>query len=213
MEIITTARQKKDHALIAISPFNSYFSVKNITRLLQWAAETFHQFNLFIMDGASKFNLMALGYDEEKAIKKTNKQDKKLKNKVIKSCMALGMTEKDAHEKIILLSQLSQAQRYSESYKRYKNIFETHGSFRNDCLGATRLMLEHRMETVSDEAVNMAVEYLLAELPLWFDIPYLLDLPSSVLVYKDLSPLWRKIYYHYNLVSPQQELLIKNVDE
>ncbi len=202
-----------DHALIAISPFNSYFSVTNITHLLRWACETFSEFNLFIMDGASKYNLMALGYDEEKAVKKTKEQDKKLFNKVIKSCIAVGMSEKDAHEKIILLNHLSQTQRYLESYNRYKTVFETNVSFRNDCLGATRLMLEHKNGSINDTSVSIAVQYLLAELPIWFDIPYVLNVPSSVLVYKDLSLFWKKIYYDYDLVCPQQGLLIKNVDE
>ena len=203
---------KRYHALIAVSTFNSYFSIKNMKSLFSWAYENFNDFNVFIMDEVSIFNLMALGYDEEQALKKTKKHDRNLKNKVIKSLTNIGFILEESNKKIILLSHLSESDKYIEAYKRYVHIFENNPSFRNDCLGATKSMLSEKIQNVNDEAIYLSVKYLLAELPLWFEIPYILDLPSSVLVYKDLSFFWKRICYNYNLLSPQQEVLIKCVD-
>jgi tRNA-dependent cyclodipeptide synthase len=197
------------HALIAVSPFNSYFSVKNMTMLFNWAYKNFDTFNIFMMDEVSVFNLMAIGYSEQQALQKTKKQDHNLKNKVIKSLTSIGFSVVDAHEKIVLLSQLSKSNHYSELYKKYTHIFKTNTLFRQDCLDATKAMLSEKMELVSDKAISLAVHYLLAELPIWFDIPYLLNIESSVLVYKELSFFWKKICYNYNLLSPQQTILIK----
>lgn len=100
-----------------------------------------------------------------------------------------------------------------EAYQRYLNIYETNDSFKNDCLGATNIVLLNKNNNLSDEAVYISVNYVLAELPIWFNIPYLLNITESVLVYKELSFFWKRICYNYNLMSSQQKILIKNVDE
>ncbi|HLW73146.1 MAG TPA: tRNA-dependent cyclodipeptide synthase [Candidatus Babeliales bacterium] len=192
---------KKDHALIAVSAFNGYFSIKNMVILFNWAYKEFNNFNVFLMDEVSIFNLMALGYDKEQALKKTKKHDSNLKNKVIKSLNTIGF------------NQISQSDTYLEAYKRYVHIFETNASFKKDCLDATKMMLLKKINNVSDKALHLSLKYLLAELPIWLDIPYVLNLPSSVLVYKDLPFSWERICYNYNLLSPQQEILIKYVDK
>jgi tRNA-dependent cyclodipeptide synthase len=204
---------KRDHALIAVSTFNSYFSVKNMEILFRWSSENFNDFNIFIMDEVSFFNLMALGYDEKKAFDKTKKHDRNLINKVIKSLTNIGLDLESSKKKILLLSQLSKNDCYIEAYNRYVHIFETNVSFRNDCLGATKSMLSEKMEDLNDKVIQLSVKYLLAELPIWFEIPYILGLPSSVLVYKNLSFFWKRICYNYNFLSPQQEIMIKCVDE
>lgn len=205
--------KKKDHALIAVSAFNSYFSIKNMEILFNWACKEFNNFNVFFMDEVSIFNLMALGYDEEQALKKTKKHDSNLKNKIIQSLNNIGFNSEDSQKKMILLSQISQSDTYLAAYKRYMHIFETNAFFKKDCLDATKTMLLKKINNVSDKVLHLSLKYLLAELPIWLDIPYVLNLPSSVLVYKDLPLPWERICYNYNLLSPQQEILIKRVDE
>lgn len=199
---------KKEHGLIAISSFNSYYSTKNIKLLFSWACENFNDFHVFLMDESSIFNLMAIGYDEHQAIKKTKKQDRNLKNKVIKSLEDLGL---NTDKKIILLSQLSKNDRYIKVYKYYINIFETNIDFKNDCLEATKAMLSGKIQNVNDDAIFLAVKYILDEPPLWFEIPYILNIQSSVLVYNNLSVYWKRICYDYKFLSPQQEIWIKDV--
>lgn len=203
---------QRDHGFIAVSAFNSYFSVKNMEILFNWSCNNFRDFNVFIMDEVSIFNLMALGYNEGHAYKKTRKHDNNLKNKVIKSLVNIGFSLEMSNKKILFLSNISQSETYINSYERYLKIFENNLSFRNDCLGATKSMLLDKVAYVSNNAVNLSVKYLLAELPFWFDIPYVLNIPSSTLVYKDMPFFWKRICYNYGLLSPQQEILIKNVD-
>ncbi len=205
-------QNKREHGLIAVSNFNSYFSVKNMEILFSWGCENFNDFNVFIMDKVSIFNLKALGYDEKQASKRTKKHDRNLKNKVIKSLINIGFNLDESRKKILLLSELSKSDKYIEAYERYVQIFETNTSFRNDCLGATKSMLSEKIHSVNDEAIYMSVKYVLAELPIWFEIHHILGLPSSVLVYKDLSFFWKRICYNYNFLSPQQEIFIKCVD-
>jgi tRNA-dependent cyclodipeptide synthase len=60
------------YALIAVSPFNSYYSVNTMTLLFQWAKDKY-DFDVFMMDNVSKYNLMALGDSEAYATKETHK--------------------------------------------------------------------------------------------------------------------------------------------
>lgn len=204
---------KKGHALVAVSPCNSYFSIKNMEVLFSWVHKNFHDFNVFMMDGASIFNFMAMGYDTRHALEKTKKNDSGVKCKVVRSLTNIGFSSDDSRKKLLFLSQLSNHDRYIKIYKHYAHIFETNASFRNDCLGATKEMLSGKMEHVSNDAANLAVKYLLAELPLWLDSPSVLGIESSAIVYKELSFFWEKICYQHNLLAPKQEICIKCVEE
>jgi cyclo(L-tyrosyl-L-tyrosyl) synthase len=203
---------KGEHALVAVSPCNSYFSIKNMEALFNWTHENFHDFNVFITDGASVFNFIALGYDKKLALKKTKKNDSGLKCKVIRSLTNIGFSTDDSRKKILFLSHLSKTDRYIKMYNYYMHIFQSNTSFRNDCLGATKTMLLERMEDVSDDAANLAVKYLLAELPLWLDSPSVLGIESSSIIYKELSFFWERICYHHKLLAPKQEICIKCVE-
>ncbi|MBX9697459.1 MAG: tRNA-dependent cyclodipeptide synthase, partial [Alphaproteobacteria bacterium] len=92
------------HALIGISPFNGYFTTSNIEKTLIWAHSNFENFEVFTMDKASKYNLIAMGYSENEAIKKAKKQDQHLKNKIIRGLESIGFSEDEAKKKILLIS-------------------------------------------------------------------------------------------------------------
>lgn len=191
---------KYPYGLLAISAFNSYYSVKNMEMLFEWAKNNFDNFNVFVMDGASIYNLMASGHDEKHATKLTHKNDNNLINKIINSLINVGFSLEDTHEKIIKLSKLSLTEKYCTLYNKYVSYYESNNDFRNDCLMTTKDVLPNANE--------LAVKYLLAELPIWFDIPYLLDVDSAVLVYKSLSECWKKICYGYGFMSTKQQFLI-----
>nr|VFK04257.1 MAG: tRNA-dependent cyclodipeptide synthase [Candidatus Kentron sp. H]VFK04532.1 MAG: tRNA-dependent cyclodipeptide synthase [Candidatus Kentron sp. H]VFK07807.1 MAG: tRNA-dependent cyclodipeptide synthase [Candidatus Kentron sp. H] len=63
--------ERGEHAVLGISPYNSYFSEHNIKILLEWGWDHFSSLSLLIPDEASQYTLMALGYDEAKAKKKS----------------------------------------------------------------------------------------------------------------------------------------------
>lgn len=200
-----------DHALIGVSPFNGYFSTKNMEVLFNWARDNFKTFNIFTMDKASKYNLMAIGYTEAEAVKKTRKYDRNLRNKVITCLKNVGFSEEDAENKILSLTHISKSQKYLELYKKYLGFFEQNPSFKSDCINASKNILLGKMEKVTNESLQLAIQYLFLELPIWFNIPDILEIPSSVLIYKDLSFYWSNIYCNYGFLSPNQKLLIKDI--
>lgn len=200
-----------NHALICVSPFNGYFSAQNMEKLFSWTHNNFKTFDIFTMDEASKYTLMATGYREDQALKKTRKHDRNLYNKIITCLENIGFSEKDAKNKILFLSQISRNKKYVDLYKKYSDFFETDLSFKTDCLNASKNILVGKVEEITGESLSLAIQYLLLELPIWFNIPEILDISSSVLIYKDLPLHWHNICYNYGFLSPNQQLLIKDI--
>ncbi len=76
---------KRQHACIGISPFNSLFSEAYIESLISWCLKSFDEFHLFIPDEPIIHTLEALGYEPSKAKKKMKKQLNWLRNKIYQS--------------------------------------------------------------------------------------------------------------------------------
>src|SRR3990167_5816384 len=87
---------KKEHALLGMSPFNSYFSEENICRLIQCGKRNFSSFNIFIPDTLPVYTFLALGYENSKAINKTKRQIAYLKNKIFRGLANVGYSREEA---------------------------------------------------------------------------------------------------------------------
>jgi cyclo(L-tyrosyl-L-tyrosyl) synthase len=202
-----------NHALIGVSPFNGYFTTSNIEKTLIWAHSNFKSFEVFTMDKASKYNLIAMGYSENEAIKKTTKQDQHLKNKIIRGLESIGFCKDESKKKILLISNLCGDDKYIEVYEHCKYLFRSNSSFRDDCLNASKQILLDKTDHITDELLDVSVQYLLEELPVWINTPYILNVPFSVFVYKDLSTHWYNIFNKYGLVSDNQKILVNCLSE
>jgi len=77
--------KSRQHALLGISPFNSYYIEDSIRELVMWANQSFDDFNLFIPDTLPVHNFIAMGYDIGKAVKKTKKQISYLRKNALRS--------------------------------------------------------------------------------------------------------------------------------
>ncbi len=62
-----------ESVILGMSPFNSYFSRRRILRLYEWSKEHFARVSLYVPDKPSAYTLMAMGYDEKKAEKKSRR--------------------------------------------------------------------------------------------------------------------------------------------
>jgi cyclo(L-tyrosyl-L-tyrosyl) synthase len=204
----------KEHALLGISPFNSYYVKENLERLFFWALNTFKEVTVFIPDEIAVYTLQAVGYPQHKAEKKTKRQDSYLKNKAIKALAACGLSEIDAQNKIACLSDLVPNEVYTKLCNRCHDLYQNDDSFRNGCLSTSKWVLDGKClgSTVENEQLDVAVQYFLAELPLYLDTPGILGVPSSLFIYKDPLPNFlQKIYVEKVLVSPYQGYMTVNV--
>jgi cyclo(L-tyrosyl-L-tyrosyl) synthase len=186
----------KEHALIGISPFNSYYSEENLKKLFSWGLSTFKRISIFIPDGISLYTLRAMGYSEEKARKKTHSQDRYLRNKAIKALLKNGLSEKEAKDRIIFYSDLINNERYAKFHDIYNNLYESDEDFREGCLTVSKKTLGYAQNfaNIDRESLHIAVKYFLDELPVLLNGVEILNLKSALFVYKDVIEFIGRVY-------------------
>ncbi|MDR1522845.1 MAG: tRNA-dependent cyclodipeptide synthase [Endomicrobium sp.] len=201
----------KEHALIGISPFNSYYSEENLKRLFAWGLNLNHfkEVNIFIPDGISAYTLQAMGYSEEKAKKKTKLHDNNLKNKAIRALVANNVVDVEANNMMVFCSDLMKSESYLKFYDNYKKLYESNEDFKEGCLATSKMVLASKgfQGDMNDEAVGVAAKYFIAELPVYLNTPEILNVSSSLYVYKDLpSEFLMKIYNKESQFSSHMSL-------
>jgi cyclo(L-tyrosyl-L-tyrosyl) synthase len=96
----------REHALLGISPFNSYYSEENLKRLFAWGLDNFKAINVFIPNEVSAYTLQAMGCSEKEAKKKTKLHDNNLKNKAIRALVANNVVDVEANNMMVFCSDL-----------------------------------------------------------------------------------------------------------
>lgn len=201
-----------DHALIGISPFNGYFSEENLTKLISWAITTFKDYTLFIPDSWSIFTLMGQGYSEQKAKRKTRKEDFRLKNRVIRSFLNNDISVETALNKILMATSLEKEPNYKKIHLKCIEKFNGDIKFRDICLSTSNFILSKTSENIMENDINTAVHYFLNELPLFLDAPKILGVSSSFCVYYNIPGFIEEIYQD-SLRSPNQGFMVATVTE
>lgn len=201
--------QEKEHVLLGISPFNSYFVEDKMVKLIDWALAHFKRVNIIIPDGISVFTLMAIGYSAEKAESKTRKQDRYLKNKVFRAIYQLGFSDLDGQQMLISLSDLLENPQYQQIYKKCLELFETDPAFREGCLTTSSWVLGNYSQSaqLSAARVELAATYFLKELPFFLDTAAILNVKSSLFVYHTIPQYLQDLYNTSPLVSSRQGYL------
>jgi cyclo(L-tyrosyl-L-tyrosyl) synthase len=202
-------------AVIGISPFNSYFSVENITKMIKVVASNFNDFCVFIPDKVSTYTLESLGYTASEAKNKTRKQDNYLKNKVKKALEIVAENYKASSSSILLLSEMLKNNDYMEVYESCRKEFNSNDKFREGCIDASNCALESNTDKrdieITQEVLLKAVEYFLYELPLFMDLPKIQHKESAVFIYTCAPQFIEHIYRNRNestLISPSQAYAI-----
>jgi cyclo(L-tyrosyl-L-tyrosyl) synthase len=186
----------KEHALLGISPFNSYYSEENLKKLFSWGLSTFKRINIFIPDGISIYTLHAIGYPRERAEKKTRSQDRYLKNKAMRALAANNISEAEANNMIAFCKDLMNNERYLKFHDTYRKLYKNDEDFRKGCLLSSKWILEGKcnLKSLDDESLHIAVKYFLAEVPLFLNSLEIFNINSSLFVYKEIPEFISRIY-------------------
>ncbi len=187
----------REHVVVGVSPFNSYFTEEKIAELINWAKENFRAFHLYVPDGPSQFTLEALGYPENKARKKANRQGRWLLNKIRRALCAAGVKKAEA-EKLILCSEaLDHHPAYGQLVDEVDAICASDTSFYEGCVETSRWVLNGQAgdpDEVTRDMLESAVRYLKAELPFFMNSPAIIGAPSSVFAYHQCPPFLEELF-------------------
>lgn len=203
----------REHAVIGISPFNSYFSEEKIEFLIRWAKEKFKSFHIYVPDGPAVFTLKASGYTEARAIKKARRQGSWLANKIGRAMAKLGIEEQQQTELLLNSSRLDGLKAYQSLLDRAYALYETDAWFREGCIKSSEWVLNGKVEdadALTPEVLNSAVRYFLAELPFFIDSAQITGASSSLFVYHQCPAFVRQLLNEKRgeIVSERQGFLV-----
>lgn len=206
---------KKEHVLLGISPFNSYFSEDMITIWIRWAQRNFASFTIFIPDTLPIFTFLSLDYDEPRAKTKARRQAAYLKNKIFRALAKLGFTDKEAQNLIVDMAKLEGNEVYMALKAQGLEVYHRDGLFQSECDKCTNWVLSgHDARSWSLKNTSIAVQYVLAELPLFMNTPAILNKPSSLFAYHQTPDFIRYLYTKHSknkLVADNQGFVALSV--
>ncbi|MGP3921065.1 tRNA-dependent cyclodipeptide synthase [Nonomuraea sp. 10N515B] len=193
---------ERAHACLGISPFNGYFTTERITQLTAWALRTFSNVHLFVPDVPAAATLQALGYSPQRAATKARRQASYLSNKICRALASLGVP--DPSGRILDWAALSQNTRYRELLNATYELFKSDDEFADVCVEATGWVLHGRLEPeqITARRLEIAVDYLLAELPLFLDTAAIVGQPGSVFCYHTSTGFLERLYARELPVKP-----------
>ncbi|MBT2391587.1 tRNA-dependent cyclodipeptide synthase [Streptomyces sp. ISL-1] len=186
---------RAEHACFGISPFNSYFSAERIRELAAWGLGHFAEVHFFVPDAPSAFTFEALGCQPERAAWKARRQGQYTRNKIVTALESLGVT--GAEERVLGWAELEGNAAYARLHARGRRLYEEDEEFRSACRDTTAWVLAGKVpdgQALGEEQVERAVEYFLAELPIFVDTAAVVGAESSVFCYHQPPAFLRRLY-------------------
>ncbi|WP_042416725.1 tRNA-dependent cyclodipeptide synthase [Streptacidiphilus anmyonensis] len=185
-----------DHAVVGVSPGNSYFSQQRLLDLAHWGLAHFRQVDLVYTDLYVAEMYEALGYGADDARRKAVKNLRGVRAKV-----RAAVEETDDGQGRIRAHAMSDFQRngaYRLLHDELRQRLDSDAEFRaviDELVGAylaSKVLADGRQATAEQREV--CLRYICAEAPLFLDSPAILDVPSSLNCYHQLLPLAELLY-------------------
>lgn len=179
------------HALVGISPFNSYYSYEKIHEILSWCCCRFSEVSVFFPDSLPIYNFLAMGYNLKRAQKKTTRQANYMINKINRSIETIIPIK---NIDLILMSKLIENEVYQNIRALAEDLYDKDRNFQVACNQDVEGMLRNYHQTVSNHDLMLATKYLLYEIPLLSSSPLILDKTNSTFIYHETPAFVEYLY-------------------
>ncbi|MFH9355326.1 tRNA-dependent cyclodipeptide synthase [Kitasatospora sp. NPDC017646] len=180
------------HAVIGVSPGNSYFSAQRLHDLAAWGLDHYDQVDFVYTDLHVAEMYEAYGYGPDDARKKAAKNLRGLRAKLRDAASAADPTL--ARLRWRPMSDFRTNTAYQEIHRQLKRRLETDADLRMACDELVGRFLSARGQEATDRQRAVCLEYVCAEAPLFLDTPAIIGVPSSLNCYHQLLPLAELLY-------------------
>jgi len=192
-----------NHALVGLSPFNNYYSHRRICSIITWAQRTFRSFSVLLPGEEAALTLIAAGEPAHTAATKARLHVSKLRSRALDAMSRVGI--KNGQSSVFTLAQFNEHDVYKQLRRKVRDCYLSDAHFRALCLEAAQAVVAKRLSNRSEPTpvqMEIAVEYLMAEIPLLLDTPAILHVETSVFVYHRIAPLFKEIFHRGLSISP-----------
>ncbi|MEV0116817.1 tRNA-dependent cyclodipeptide synthase [Streptomyces sp. NPDC050844] len=183
------------HAVIGISPGNSYFTHRRIAELAAWGLDHFEQVDLIWTDLHVADMYEALGYPLDDARRKAVKQLRGVRAKANAAVTSLDPNGKRLRGRP--MSALLDLPAYRQLRTHLDDLLATDREFRTVCDQLVDEFLTSKVlggQAPTDRQRDVCRAYVIAEAPLFLDTPAILDVPSSLNCYHQALPMADLLY-------------------
>lgn len=182
------------HVVLGVSPGNSYFNVDRLRVVIQWLKDEFEQIDVIVPDQALHHTFLALGYEQEKAAKKSRAETNVLRNRVLRAWDDVGGPRRQ--DGLHRMSEIADDPTYVAALERCSRAVDADPVLRVTCEDMTRTVLAAKGLQDEPDATQIAEarKYLLAELPFFVSSGRLFDVESSLNFYHLPIPLANVIF-------------------
>ncbi|ETW23591.1 hypothetical protein MGAST_13400 [Mycobacterium gastri 'Wayne'] len=184
-----------DHAVIGVSPGNSYFSRQRIRDLALWGLANFDRVDFVYTDVHVAESFEALGDSPIEARRKAVKNIRGVRAKITATVNELDPTGRRLSARP--MSEFQSNKAYRQLHADMVALMDADEEFRVVCQDLVRRFLSTKVAprqepTAAQERVCM--DYICAEAPLFLDTPAILGVPSSLNCYHQSLPLAEMLY-------------------
>ncbi|MEV7003221.1 tRNA-dependent cyclodipeptide synthase [Streptomyces sp. NPDC093982] len=185
-------RAEGAHAVIGVSPGNSYFSARRLYDLARWGLDCFDRVDFIYTDLYVAEMYEAYGYTPDGARRKAVKNLRGVRAKIRDA-----VSEADPDQARLRwqpMSYFRANEAYQSIHSQLKGRLETDADFRTVCENLVNRFLDARGERATEWQREVCLEYVCAEAPLFLDTPAILGVPSSLNCYHQLLPMAELLY-------------------
>ncbi|WP_225728194.1 MULTISPECIES: tRNA-dependent cyclodipeptide synthase [unclassified Nocardia] len=183
-----------DHAVIGVSPGNSYFSTRRLRDLAHWGRSRFDRVDFVYTDIHVAEMFEASGYSAQEARRKAVKNLRGVRAKITAAAAAVDPDRTRIFVRPV--SELRSNAAYRELHRDITGRLAADADFRAVCHSLVARFLATK--TVAGQAtqrqLEVCLDYICAEAPLFLDTPAILGVPSSLNCYHQLLPMADLLY-------------------
>ncbi|MFI6492281.1 tRNA-dependent cyclodipeptide synthase [Streptomyces sp. NPDC050564] len=188
-----------DHAVIGVSPGNSYFSAGRINDLARWGIDHFDRVDFVYTDLHVAEMYEALGYAADDARRKAVKNLRGVRAKVNAAVEAFGTGGGSGGGRLAAhaMSDFADNPAYRRIHDHIRELLDTDGEFRETCDALVDSYLSSKVlggREGTERQREVCLKYVCAEAPLFLDTPAILGVPSSLNCYHQLLPMAELLY-------------------
>jgi cyclo(L-tyrosyl-L-tyrosyl) synthase len=184
-----------DHAVIGVSPGNSYFSAQRINDLAHWGVEHFDRVDFVYTDLHVAEMYEAFGYPADDARRKAVKNLRGVRAKVTAAAEDFG--SRGHRIGAYAMSDFTANPAYRRIHDHIRELLDTDPEFRTTCNALVDSFLSSKVldgQAGTERQRAVCLEYVCAEAPLFLDTPAILGVPSSLNCYHQLLPMAELLY-------------------
>lgn len=186
--------EQRQHAVLGVSPGNSYFCVSQLTTLLGWLCKEFNQVDVIVPDSALVHTYHALGYDPQRAARKARCEINVLMNRVARAWKCSGGPR--PADNLHRMSDLETGPVYQQKLAESAQAMREDGFLFQTCVEMSRDVLASRgyQGPLTADQIEQSTRYLLAELPFFLASSDIFGVDSSLNFYHRELPLAELIF-------------------